>query len=151
MAINCDTAYPRLLEADPTELAGHGDTELAVHVRDCARCQAVGATLLAGQEQLATALTELRPATDVDQALSAMRSRRSTPRSWSWLGQWGPVAAAAVVSGIMILQSVTGSRMIESEIVLAPPTIEPFVEVSTDQKVMVFETQDESAKVLWFY
>jgi hypothetical protein len=151
MAINCSTAYERLLEADPTQLTGQGDTELAVHVRDCARCQAVGATLLAGQEQLATALSELRPTAAVDQALSVAHARRAKARTWNWVGQWGPVAAAAVVAGMMILQSVTGSRMMEPEFGMAPPAIEPLIEVSADQNVMVFETKDESAKVIWFY
>jgi hypothetical protein len=151
MAINCDTAYERLLEADPAELHGRGDSELALHVRECARCQAVGARLLAGQEQLVTALNQLRPITDVERALSATRARRAKARTWDWAWQWGPVAAAAVAAGVMILQSLSGSGMLEGEIAMAPPAIEPLLEVSTGQNVMVFETKDESAKVIWFY
>ena len=151
MGINCDTAYERLLEADPAELVGQGDSELAVHVRECTRCQAVGTKLLAGQEQLAMALIGYRPATDVERALSAARARRAKARTWGWAWQWGPVAAAAVAAGVMILQSVTGSRMMDTAIAMVPPAIEPLVEVAADQNVMVFETKDESAKVIWFY
>jgi len=151
MGINCDTAYARLLEADPAELQGQGHSELALHIQECARCQAVATKLLAGQEQLAAALTELRPATDVEQALSATRARRTKARTREWMWQWGPVAAAAVAAGVMILQSLSGSGMIEGEVAMAWPAIEPLVEVSTDQNVMVFETRDQSAKVIWFY
>jgi hypothetical protein len=151
MAINCDAAFERLLEADPAEIAGQGDSELAVHVRECARCQAVGAKLLGGQEQLAVALTQIVPHTDVDRALSAARARRSKAHRWQQFWQWGPVAAAAAIAGVMILQALGGTPMLEGEIGPVPAAIEPLVEAPADQNVMVFETSDQSATVIWFY
>ena len=151
MAINCDAAFERLLEADPAELAGQGDSELAVHVRECARCQTAGAKLLGGQEQLAAALTQMVPHTDVDRALSAARVRRSKAQRRQQFWQWGPVAAAAAIAGVMILQALGGTPMLEGEIGPVPASIEPLVEAPADQNVMVFETSDQSAKVIWFY
>lgn len=151
MGINCDTAYERLLEADPAELAGQGGSELTVHLSECARCSAVAERLVEGQTQLAVALGDVRPRTGIEEALSATRRRRAKARAWQRAWQWGPVAAAAAVAALMVLQSLSGSRMMESEIVMAPPAIEPLVEITTEQNVMVFETRDRSAKVIWFY
>ncbi|MHC4233505.1 MAG: hypothetical protein ACYSUQ_00165 [Planctomycetota bacterium] len=151
MAISCDAALERLLEANPAELAGRDDSELAVHVRECGRCQAVAARLLAGQEQLAGALSELRPRTDVGEALSDARARRHKALKWQRVSRWGPVAAAAVVAVVMVLQSLPAARMIESENVPTPARLEPLVEAAAGQNVLVFETSDQSAKVIWFY
>lgn len=151
MAIDCAAAYERLLEANPAELAGRDDSELAVHVRECGRCQAVAARLLAGQEQLAGALGALRPRTDVGEALNAARARRSKVLRWQKASRWGPVAAAAVVAAVMVLQSLPAARMMEGENIPAPAQMEPLVEAAAGQNVLVFETSDQSAKVIWFY
>ncbi len=152
MAIDCRAALERLLEADPAELAGQGDGVLATHVRDCPRCAAVAARLLAGQDELSRALDALRPATGVDAALDALRARRrhSAWTRWSW--RWAaPLAAAAALVGVLVVRSVDTDRM-PGEIVARPAaSFEPLVEMATTQNVMVFETRDRSAKVIWFY
>jgi len=151
MATNCDGALERLLEADPEELAGQGDSEVAVHVRECVRCQAVGAKLLVGQGRLTDALGRMVPRTDVDRALSAARARRLKAHRWQQFWQWGPVAAAAAIAGVMILQALGGAPMLEGEIGAVPVAIEPLVEAPAGRNVMVFETSDQLAKVIWFY
>ncbi len=151
MGINCDSAFERLLEADPAELAGQGDSELAIHVRDCPRCQAVGSRLVGGQELLAAGLTQMVPHTDVEGALSAARARRSRDRRRQQLWQWGPIAVAAAISGVMILQALPGTPMLEGEVGPAPAAVVPLVEAPADQNVLVFESSDQSAKVIWFY
>jgi anti-sigma-K factor RskA len=151
MGTNCDTALERLLEADPAELAGQGDSELATHVRECSRCQMVAARLLTGQEALAGALNVLGPPTEVGEALSAVRARRRKllRREQAW--RWGPVAAAATVAAAMVLGSLPAGRTVEGEMVQAPAQIEALVEAAPGQNVMVFESSDQSAKVIWFY
>jgi anti-sigma-K factor RskA len=151
MAINCDTALERCLEADPAELAGRGDSELATHVQECPRCRAVGEKLLAGQEELASALSEARPRTDVSAALIAVSERRRKARRWERSWRWGPVAAAAAIAAVLILQALPTGRFAEGELASAPAVIEPLVEASAGQNVMVFETRDQSAKVIWLY
>ncbi len=107
--------------------------------------------MLAGQERLAAALGELRPATGVEQALNLTRARRSKAPRWQRVWQWAPVPAAAAAAALMIVQSLGGGRLTDSPVVLAPAMAEPLVEVETDQSVMVFESRDQSSKVIWFY
>jgi hypothetical protein len=56
-----------------------------------------------------------------------------------------------VVAAVMVLQSLPAARMIEGESVPAPAQMEPLVEAAAGQNVLVFETSDQSAKVIWFY
>ena len=152
MGISCNTAFERLLEADPVELEGRGDSELAAHVRECRRCSAVAAKLLEGQERLATELNGMSPGVAVERALAAARARRRQKPGWRRVLRWAaPLAAAAAVAGVFFLRTPDTSRM-PGEIVLRPvPRIEPLVEMPVGRNVMVFETKDESAKVIWFY
>jgi hypothetical protein len=150
MAIDCKTALERLLEADPAELSGGGDSELAAHVRGCERCTAVAARLLEGQEELAGALGELGPRAGVEEALRVVRvrRRRSEWRRHAWRVA-APLAAAAAVTAVFLLRS--DGQMPGDPVQFPAPRIEPLVEVPVAQNVMVFETQDRSAKVIWFY
>jgi len=140
-----------LLAAEPAELAGQGDSELAAHVRECKRCGAVAARLLEGQEQLAGALAELGPRTDVEAALSVARARR---RSIRWRrGGWrvaAPLAAAAALA-LLFLARLPDGRMPGEVVLLPAPRIESVVEAPLAQNVVVFETRDRTAKVIWFY
>jgi anti-sigma-K factor RskA len=151
MAIKCDNAFERMLEADPAELSGRSDSELAGHVRECPRCQAVATELLAGQLQLASALIELGPRTEVSEALGAAQARwqKTLRRERAW--RWAPLAAAAAVAAAMVIGSLSSGRLMEGELAAAPAAVEPLVESATSQSVMVFETRDRSATVIWFY
>ncbi len=151
MAMKCDDAFDRLLEADPQELTGRTDSDLAVHVRGCARCQVVASELLAGQVQLAGELAKLRPRPDVSEALRLTRARWRRTRRLERAWHWGPVAAAAVLAAAMVLSSLPAGRMVEGDIATVPTTLEPLVEEATSRNVLVFEARDRSAKVVWFY
>ncbi len=152
MTIDCRAALERLREADPAELAGVGEGALAAHVRECPRCAAVAAQLLTGQDELSRALEASRPARSVEEALRAMRVRQRqsvwSRRSWRWAV---PLAAAAALAGALVLRTV-GTDEMPGQVVARPAAaIEPLVEMATAQNVMVFETRDRSAKVIWFY
>lgn len=45
--MTCDQSLARMMEADPHELRGEADTELAAHIRGCPRCARVAETLVA--------------------------------------------------------------------------------------------------------
>ncbi len=62
----------------------------------------------------------------------------------------GPVAAAAALAAAMVLHALP-ARMMEGERAPAVAQVEPLLEVPSGEKVMVFETRDRSAKVIWFY
>ena len=66
--MNCELALERMLDADPEELEGRGDSELVGHIQGCGRCQAVAAELLAGHEMLAGRI----PSVDVDRGVDAV-------------------------------------------------------------------------------
>lgn len=155
MAIECKTALERLLEADPAELSGGGESELAVHLRECDRCTAIAARLLAGQQELAGALGELGPLTGVENALrkARARSRQIARRRNAWRAA-APLAAAAAVAAAVAAVLLVGSpngRMPGEIVSLPAPRVEPVVEMAVAQNVMVFETEDQSARVIWFY
>ena len=57
--MTCDTRLARMLDAEPAELLGRGESPLAAHVRDCARCRAVAAALAADSTALVSAAQQL--------------------------------------------------------------------------------------------
>lgn len=79
--MRCREAAEFLLEAEPAELAGVGDSALAAHLRGCARCAAVGARLLEGERVLGEVLRvgvaggERRAMRGVEEALAEFEAR----------------------------------------------------------------------------
>lgn len=71
--MTCDTMLQQMLDADLDVLAGRGDSPLARHLHECARCQAVAATL--ERETRALAAAAARPAAR-HPALSSLYSPR---------------------------------------------------------------------------
>lgn len=51
--MTCSQMLARLIEGDPDALAGRGNSDVAMHVRKCARCRAVADALLAETRMLA--------------------------------------------------------------------------------------------------
>ena len=152
MSIDCRMAVQRMLEAEPGDLAGHGDSELAVHVRGCERCSAVAARLLEGQAELGRMLDAMDPRTDIDEALArARRVRRRTRQRSAWRVAL-PVAVAAALAGIVFLRPTPVQQLPGSDVqVVERWEAREFVEPQTNRNVLVYETRDRSAKVIWFY
>ena len=72
--MECPDALRALLEAEPLELRGEGDSADAAHVRECTPCRMAAAVLLAGEEGLADALRGLAPPLDVALVLERAHS-----------------------------------------------------------------------------
>lgn len=151
MDADCKNELERLLTADPAELAGRIDSDLALHVRECERCAAVAARLLAGQGQLAASLIELRPRTEASVALAAVHARRDRKLVWERAWRWGPVAAAAALAAAMVLEALPSRTLEGGRSPVGAAQVEPLLEAPSGENVMVFETRDRSAKVIWFY
>lgn len=142
-----------LLETEPGELAGRGDSALAIHVRGCPRCQGVAAQLLAGQQELALALDEMRPRVGADAALSdaLARRRRATWRraAWRWVA---PLATAAVLAGLLLLRSLQTGVMNGGSgtpyVFRSAPALQ--VEAPSGSDVMIFQVGDPAITVIWF-
>lgn len=161
MGIECDRAFELLLEADPAELTPSGEGELSDHLRECGRCRHVATRLLKGQLELGRALDGVGPRLGVEEALirarATARRRSRLGRAWRW---GAPLAAAAVLAGLLVTRgpappesnrgAARPSPVARAEpLPLAP--MEPLVQAPADRNVMVFETSDRSAKVIWFY
>lgn len=70
--ITCSETLTQLLSAEPGELTGSGDSELAVHIAQCGRCRAVASQLLADTSVMAAIVN-----TPAASAIS-----RGTARGW---------------------------------------------------------------------
>jgi anti-sigma factor RsiW len=153
MTIDCRVALERLLDAEPAELEGRGDSELAAHVRGCTRCGALAARLTRGQAELARALDALGPRLDVEAALAAVRVRPLRASAWRRTVAWGtPLAAAAVLASVILVRGWNRGPSLPNEMLpRSVAAIEPLVEAPAAGNVLVFETKDQSAKVIWFY
>ena len=74
----CDVMLDRMLEAEPAELAGAGDSALARHLRTCARCRGVAHQLRADSSRLAGAVAHEGKATVLH--IADVRASRLYPR-----------------------------------------------------------------------
>lgn len=113
--MTCETALERILDADPEELSGETSSPLGEHLWTCARCRTLADEVLEGQAALAAVLEAVRPRTDVEKPLEAIRApaggeaerersaRRRGGRRWAW--RVLPVAAAAVLAGLLLLDA----------------------------------------------
>ena len=158
----CTRPLEPLLEADPDELRGVGESKTAEHVRSCARCAAAAERVLRHNAALDAALAQSPDAPDVDALLRRARlqidepmrgPRDTTPdgaraRAWRRWRRWAPVAAAAALAALLLI----GDR--EPELIGTPgaprTAVAPLVE-SPDQNVAVIQTDNPDITVLWFY
>ena len=102
--MNCSIATETMLEADPQDLTGDNDSDLARHIAACARCRAIAEHLVQGQLGLARELDELSPQTAVDEAIQIAGRRASAIRRRNLRWQIGtPLAAAAGLVGLVLL------------------------------------------------
>ena len=87
----CDDMLELMLEADPAELEGRGNSTLAGHLRDCTRCGRVAAQLLTDTRRLDKALESRRamPARPLEAA--------ARPSLWRPIVMFGALAAAIVL------------------------------------------------------
>ncbi len=56
--MTCESMLERMLDAEPAELRGEGDTPLAAHLRTCTRCRAVAARIAGDTAALLAAVRE---------------------------------------------------------------------------------------------
>jgi hypothetical protein len=99
--MTCTQMLERLIEADPDALAGRGSSDVAAHVRECARCGAVARQLLADTSLLAAT---------VNAKGAIVRRMRPAPIVLA-------LAAAATVAFLMLPQQ-PGAR---PELAVQPP------------------------------
>ena len=150
-----------LLEADPAELSGAGDSLLALHLRDCARCAADAERVLAAQKDMADALADITASAAPPPA--AVSTRQRGLRAWSTSISRGrarprlimgaaPLAAAAVLALLFVRQR-DSNELLRLEPDIEPVAVAdgvPVVNVTTAHDVAIMKTADPNITVVWY-
>lgn len=151
--MTCAEATRLLLEMDPGELAGGetGHTELATHLGDCARCRAAADRIIAAAAALRSDLS--RPAPDASMAsrravLEAQRRERQ--RRWVWRAG-GPLAAAAVLAGVLVLRHLPVQPTVTPTVVEGAGYHGVTVTAPPGRNVAVLNSDSSNLVIIWFF
>ena len=155
----CDRYREALLEAEPDDLRGIGQTEVARHVRGCPACARAGTIILEATESLNAFLSGVEPVPDLD----AVLRRAATPEGitpqpadlpgpvapWRLSRRWAAFAAAAAIAALLLLPGRPPPLPPPATLATRAPL--PTVESAPGQTVAVFETENPDITVLWFF
>src|SRR5260370_24295604 len=94
--MTCEPMLVAILDADPNELAGLGDSAVALHLRTCARCRAVAGRVLDETHLLADAVARADAAPGATVRRSVARARLARP-----LVVGGVLAAALLAFAVL--------------------------------------------------
>jgi anti-sigma factor RsiW len=152
--VNCSEALDLLLEADPSELDGQGDSALARHLRTCPECGAAAGQILEGQRRLGESLSVARSKTPVEQALrlARVKARSRWRRRRIWQAAI-PLAAAAGMASVIVTHGGRNSAL-EQVWEGNSPQVERGLDLVTSpgKDVAVFEMEDRpDIVVVWFF
>jgi hypothetical protein len=143
--MTCSEARERMLDIDPIELEGKGNSELAAHVRGCSRCAAAAQVILDAERVLGRALADATPQRAADDAMRT--AARPTRRVW----QAATILAAAALLAALLLRR----RDEERHAVLSPRWAavrsDIDVEAPPGKSVAVFRTGNPDIVVIWFF
>ena len=145
--IDCATATDLLLEAEPAELRGEGESALAAHLRECASCRGQAELLLGEQARLAHALDTITAVHTTPRSQHRPVTRRWLPRVLL------PVAAAAAAVIVFVARPAQRADEPLPPLLVLPARIAevPVVNASTDRNVAVMRTADPKITVVWYY
>ena len=149
----CRDALRALLEAEPLELKGEGESAVAAHVRECSECRAAAEVLLTGEESLAETLRGQAPPLDVksvlERAHSAPGPGRRAWRSAAWKSVV-PLAAAAATAFLLLTRN-GGMPPVAPVSEPSLITTAQVLEAPEGMNVAVLETQNPAIAVVWFF
>ena len=149
MTMDCAAARALLLEADPAELRGEGDSPLAAHLRACAFCREDADAILAGEAELDAALRALATPS-ADPKVIPLQPRRGM-RIGPALGSLAALAAA--VAAVMLARPHAApprgatAEQIARLMFPAPPV----ARAADGRSVAVLKTSDPGVTVVWVY
>ena len=122
--MTCVTMIDRMLEADLEELEAQGESEIALHVRQCERCRAVASQLVRDTRELA----RMVPARDAE-PVRAVRHGRALRRARSAV----IIGVAAVLAVVLVRSSNQRTAVDRSRsIVMQPVTVAPLARIGPD-------------------
>lgn len=158
---DCASFRELMLEAEPAELRGEGESPLARHVRNCPACARAAAVLLQETEHVDAFLADAPPL-DVDAVLAraGIAPRRAAPgtapgrlgiRRFPTRRVWVPLAAAAALAGLLLLRGPEPTRVPATDMAAREAPAPPLVEALADQDVAVLPTNDPNITVVWIF
>jgi predicted anti-sigma-YlaC factor YlaD len=151
--MNCTEARDLLLEVELAELRGEGESEVARHVRECARCRAMAREIVKQEGALAHVLAEVRPQVSADTAAAeaAAKALLLRPR---WKRRWAalvPAALAATLAGILLTSNGTPPAVVPSTTETTAVAAVPVVDAASSETFVVFNTDNPDIVVVWLY
>jgi anti-sigma factor RsiW len=151
--MNCTEARELLLEAELAELRGEGESEVARHIRECARCQAMAQEIVEQERSLAQALAGVRPQVSADAAAAEAVAAKVLPLRPRWKRRWAviPAALAATLAGILLTSNGTPPADVTSTTDVAAVAAVPVVDATSSETFVVFNTDNPDIVVVWLY
>ena len=149
--MNCTEARNLLLEAELAELHGEGESEVARHIHECARCRTMAQEIVEQEGALAEALAGVRPGVSAATAADEARTPEVIPLP-RWRRRWTaliPAALAATIAGILLTGSGTPPAQPAAE--TAAVAAVPVVDAASSERVVVFNTDNPDIVVVWLF
>lgn len=151
---SCLEVRTLLLEAEPHELLGEGQSSVARHVRACTACAELAQRMLGAQHELADALAHLgthttqlthasTPTRTEAPATPARRTRRTLLRAAA------PLAAAAVLALLLVPRGGEPPIAVPPELIAVASDV-PVVNVPAGENVAVMQTTNPRITVIWY-
>jgi hypothetical protein len=131
--MNCTQARDAMLIAEPAELAGVGDSELARHIVTCGPCAKISGAIGHDLQHLARS---------INRRSAARRSARRIAL----------VAALPIAAAILVVFAVaprTGAERRDVALKSLPPANVVSVDVAPGQRAAVLKTADPSVTLVW--
>jgi predicted anti-sigma-YlaC factor YlaD len=144
--MNCTEARELLLEAELAELRGEGESEVARHIRECARCQAMAREIVEQESSLGQVLAGVRPEVSAD--IAAAEAAPRLKRRWAAII---PAALAAALAGILLTSNGTPPAVVPSTTEVAAAPAVPVVDATSSETFVVFNTDNPDIVVVWLY
>ncbi len=155
----CERYRDALLEAEPDDLRGIGQTDVARHIKACPACARAGEVILEttaslnaylGSEEHAPALDAVLRRSATAEVTPPRQTERAGPvASWRTNRRWVALAAAASIAALLLVPGRPAPLPPTATVATAEPL--PTVESAPGQTVAVFETENPDITVLWFF
>jgi len=147
--MTCEQATALMLEADLTELAGLGESELTSHLAECAACRERARRIVAAEQALGRVLDDVRPRAGVGRRSG---SSRPTGRGWRYIRKvWVPLALAAGVGALMLIPGGEPPPEPVAPIAAEAAASRLRVDVPAGRSAVLYETDNPDVIVVWFY